>query len=82
MNSFFECKSCGYVIVSEEDPRFCPMCRSSMKKIPEIRGNFTEVQCPSCGRKFSYPVVKPPYKCAFCNYTFPKTPFRVQEEKL
>jgi len=53
-----------------------------MKRIPEVQGVFIEIECPSCGKRFSYPQAKSPYKCAFCNYTFPKTPFRVQEEKL
>ncbi len=80
----FECKGCGTVIwvpETQDDPLYCPICRSGMTEVeikPDEKAKvFT---CPECGNEFL--TTKPPYKCAYCNYTFPTTPYLRQEERL
>ena len=80
----YECKSCGTVIWVPEDqdePLYCPICRSSLT---EVNIPFDEAakrfECPECGSVFY--MKGTPYKCAYCNYTFPTTPYRTQEERL
>ncbi|MDD3649514.1 MAG: hypothetical protein WBJ76_03215 [Candidatus Hydrothermia bacterium] len=82
MKKFFECRSCGYIVVSETTPLFCPMCRMSMREVPEVKGKFKSIVCTACGNEFSFRQDYPPYKCAYCNNTFKVSPFRAQEEKL
>ncbi len=80
----FECKGCGTIIwVPEEqgEPLYCPLCRSSLTEVNvKLDKEAKEYTCPECENKFS--IVKPPYKCAYCNYTFPSTPYLKQDEKL
>ncbi|MEN3045486.1 MAG: hypothetical protein ABDH49_00640 [Candidatus Hydrothermales bacterium] len=82
--SSFECKSCATLIgiAENKEPNFCPLCRGKMVKIePEI--NFRKkVICPDCKNEFLVEENFSPYKCAFCNFTFPTSPHRRFEERL
>lgn len=79
----YECKSCGNIILlDKEDEPFCSICRTRMTEIGERKGKkgFKRFVCPECGRVFWGNQL--PYKCPFCNFTFPSTPLIKQEEKL
>jgi len=41
---------------------------------------FERFVCPDCDKVFW--ANQRPYKCPFCNFTFPSTPLIKQEEKL
>ncbi len=80
----FECKGCGTVVwvpIDQDDPLYCPLCRSGLTEVVlEMGENVSEYRCPECGNVFF--MEKTPYKCAYCNYTFPTTPYLRQEERL
>jgi DNA-directed RNA polymerase subunit RPC12/RpoP len=73
----FECKRCGRLV-------YLPICRGAMaetkkgKKASELK----QYKCSGCGSVFCMEKGKPPYKCPFCNHTFPVTPRLKLEERL
>lgn len=48
----------------------------------QIPSDLQEWQCPECEETFFMKAGVSPYKCAYCNYTFPRSPYRIQEEHL
>lgn len=82
----YECKGCGtLVFVRSEDrpPLWCPICRSSMEQVEVgVPTDLQEWRCPECEELFSMQKGTTPYKCAYCNYTFPRSPYRIQDERL
>ncbi len=86
MNAF-QCRGCGtlvFVRPGTEEPLWCPLCRLGLVAVPPP-DPLPEIQwwtCPECGESFALPAGETPYKCAFCNYTFPSTERRLFPEKL
>ncbi len=80
----YECKSCGTIIgvLEEKEPLFCPLCRGKMVNLNEKMELKIKTHCPECDSIFFVGENFSPYKCAFCNYTFLKSPFRKSEERL
>jgi DNA-directed RNA polymerase subunit RPC12/RpoP len=83
----FECKRCGRLVYLPSDNKkepLCPICRGAMaetkkgKKASELK----QYKCSGCGSVFCMEKGKPPYKCPFCNHTFPVTPRLKLEERL
>lgn len=83
----FECKGCGTVVYlppkNKKEP-ICPQCRGVMREIGEgVKvSELKKYECPACKNVFFMKKDYSPYKCPFCNYTFPVTPRLKQEEKL
>ena len=83
----YECNSCSYVLIIENDDKkslWCPSCRATMYAAdiekPEDCAGYA---CPECGIRFCVPRgVLAPYKCPRCNYTFPTTPVRRVQHRL
>ncbi len=82
----FQCRGCGTVVfVPEEapDPLWCPLCRLGLVEVHlEPPPNLKQWHCPECGADFWMQPDEAPYKCAYCNYTFPSTERRLFKEKL
>ncbi|MCK4420379.1 hypothetical protein KAW18_00175 [candidate division WOR-3 bacterium] len=83
----FECKRCGgriYLAQELERDPLCPSCRGGMvqtgdsKKAKELQ----KYECFECKMSFYMKEKEKPYKCPFCNYSFPVTPRIKQEERL
>jgi hypothetical protein len=71
----YRCESCPTKIAYEEKvkerPLSCPKCRGMLiREANREEFEGTEVSCPDCENTFK--VVKPPFKCAFCDHTFSK----------
>lgn len=82
---YFECKSCGevYRVEDERDPLWCSYCRSSLTEIVFNKTvEFKKWICEECFGVFFTRIDFQPYKCIYCNYTFEKSPGRIQEERL
>jgi len=81
----YECKGCGTIIYLEEEGEpSCPMCRMTMTELGVCKrpAGIKKFICPECGHIFYMKKGDYPYKCPFCDYTFPPTPKLQQEEKL
>lgn len=83
----FECKGCGASLYLEDDVKKEPKCTNCRETMRETGGEVDKSKlkkftCKSCGKEFYLEKGKTPYKCPFCNYTFPITPGLKQEERL
>jgi len=83
----FECKGCGtsvYISAKRSKNPVCPECRSVMLFVGNTEENavLEKYTCPECKHRFYMKAGKIPYKCPFCNYTFPVSPRLKQKEKL
>ena len=77
----YECGSCRYEIFAGADakePDFCPFCRSLMNPAGEEElPAGKDYKCEECGYEFRVPAGgAEAYKCARCNFTFPREPFK------
>ncbi len=83
----FQCRGCGTLVFGKPEapePSWCPLCRLGLVEVhrPDPPPPVRWWTCPECGETFGMLQQETPYKCAYCNYTFPSTEHRWFPEKL